>query len=318
MLPQHLIKNAMGRLSFITLSLAFAFLAAAQVSNGADLPSSPGWKMPAVGGAIPGQTEGDSSRNTGRKPFRHHRDRFKPWPVKPPRRIGPLYPWWTLWYSSVNDARPREVDPQYDTGDRMQRPEIVLNPDIFNPEPKDPKIIELNRVEGNYEKGFRAYRAGDYHNAFALLQSEIRYSVVKATFGYMYFKGLGVAQDYPKSVEWFIAAALQGHAVAQKNLGSIFAAGYGVEQDYLEAFKWYLMAAQSRDASAKKRVADMYVLGLGVEPDKEQAIRWYRRAADDGDPVAENLYRLFENRTLEECQVLLIKNSGPEPVEDAD
>jgi TPR repeat protein len=193
-----------------------------------------------------------------------------------------------------------------------------LNPDIFNPEPKDARIIELNQREGNYEKGLRAYRAGDYHHAFDLLQSEARYSVVKATLGFMYFMGLGVTRDYEKAIEWFMAAALQGHVLAQRNLGNIFAAGYGVEQDYLEAFKWYLMAAQNRDTSAQKRVADMYVLGLGVMSDKEQALRWYRKAADDGDPAAGYYYNLLDNRGLDACQALLIGDLEPEPVEGAD
>lgn len=191
-----------------------------------------------------------------------------------------------------------------------------MNPDIFNPQPKDPRIIELHDDAGNYEKGFRAYRAGDYVTAFTLLQTETRYTVVKAILGYMYFMGLGVPQDIGKAIEWFVAAAQEGHVVAQKNLGNIFVTGDGVPQDYLEAIRWYRMAADNHDAETQKRLADMYILGLGVAPDKAEALRWYHRAAENGDKVAKNYYRWFVGLSLDECQAIL--TGGPEPFQDAE
>jgi TPR repeat protein len=195
---------------------------------------------------------------------------------------------------------------------KENRPQpIILNPDIFDPQPKEPEIIELS--DSNYEKGFRAYKSGDYAAAFELLKTETRYSIVRATLGFMYFSGLGVTQDYSKAVEWFVAAAQQGHVVAQKNLGSIYAGGYGLPQDYREAARWYLMAAESNDAIAQKRLADMHILGLGVTPDKRQAVKWYRRAAENGDETAARYADDFVDQKLEDCKAVLILDLGLEP-----
>ncbi len=187
---------------------------------------------------------------------------------------------------------------------------IILNPDIFDPQPKDPKIIELS--DSNYEKGFRAYKSGDYAGAYELLKTETRYSIVKATLGFMYFSGLGVTQDYSKALEWFVAAAQQGHVVAQKNVGSIYAGGYGIPRDYREAARWYRMAAESNDATAQKRFADMLILGLGLSPDKREAVKWYRRAGENGDEAAGIYANAFADQNLDYCKSVLSQDLGLE------
>ena len=48
----------------------------------------------------------------------------------------------------------------------------------------------------------------------------------------MYNKGQGVPQDYKTAVKWFRPAAEQGYANAQHNLGVMYFKDLGVPQDY--------------------------------------------------------------------------------------
>ena len=55
----------------------------------------------------------------------------------------------------------------------------------------------------------------------------------------MYSSGLGVRQDYQKSLEWYQKAANQNYAKAQFNLGVMYQAGQGVRQDNHKAKSYY-------------------------------------------------------------------------------
>ena len=47
----------------------------------------------------------------------------------------------------------------------------------------------------------------------------------------------------PEPFYWLVAAACQGHPVAQANLGALYDAGDGVPRDRLEAYLWSARAA---------------------------------------------------------------------------
>lgn len=301
----------MDRVTFMLLSWSAACCVFVASMDAGAIDTLPGRNLSSPVGGVTGPAKRTFRTDAGKNHTTHHKGRFDHAQGKNPRPFGPLYPWGTIWYSQRYDSQssgrgaPAAVKQQ-----NMPQP-IVLNPDIFDPQPKDPRIIELS--DSNYDKGFRAYKSRDYAVAYELLKTETRYSMVRATLGFMYFSGLGVTQDYSKAVEWFVAAARQGHVVAQKNLGSIYAGGYGVPQDYREAARWYLLAAESNDATAQKRLADMHLLGLGVPPDKRQAVKWYRRAAENGDKTAARYADYFVDQELEDCQAVLIRDLGLEP-----
>jgi TPR repeat protein len=54
--------------------------------------------------------------------------------------------------------------------------------------------------------------------------------------------GVDVAGEV-EALRWFIAAAEQGHPVAQVNLGQMYENGHGVPLNYIEAYKWFSLAA---------------------------------------------------------------------------
>jgi uncharacterized protein len=74
----------------------------------------------------------------------------------------------------------------------------------------------------------------------------------------MYYRGLGVPQDYVQALDWFRKAADQGIAFAQNNIGSSYLNGQGVPQDYAQALAWYRKAADQNNAEAQTSLGGMY------------------------------------------------------------
>jgi len=97
--------------------------------------------------------------------------------------------------------------------------------------------------------------------------------------GEMYAKGEGVARDFDAAVEWFMMAAVGGHAEARRVLASAYETGdLGRDVDPAEALRWLTLAADNGDASAIHRLVKVYSDGqLGAKPDAEQAAVWQHK-----------------------------------------
>ncbi|KAF8920073.1 hypothetical protein BGZ58_004459, partial [Dissophora ornata] len=114
--------------------------------------------------------------------------------------------------------------------------------------------------------------------------------------GFMYDKGNGVPQDYPKAIEWYLKSANQGHANAQFNLGFMYSNGNGVPQDYPKAIEWYLKSANQGHAKAQLNLGFLYENGKGVPQDYSKAIEWYLKSANQGHANAQfNLGFMYSN-----------------------
>lgn len=61
--------------------------------------------------------------------------------------------------------------------------------------------------------------------------------------GLLYYKGMGVTQDYAEAAMWYRKAAEQGEVKSQFNLGSLYIDGHGVPQDWEEAYFWLILAS---------------------------------------------------------------------------
>ena len=90
------------------------------------------------------------------------------------------------------------------------------------------------------------------------------------------------AEISPDSLRSLVAAAAQGHAVAQYNLGVMYGTGDGVPENNAEAVRWYRAAAEQGLAYVQSLLGDMYADGLGVREDDVEAVHWYRAAAEQG------------------------------------
>ena len=81
----------------------------------------------------------------------------------------------------------------------------------------------------DFRSGLSAYNTGDYARAFhdwsAL--AEQGDPAAEAGIGFLFHKGLGVAQDDAEAAKWFVKAAEQGQAEAQLLLGTLFFFGQG-------------------------------------------------------------------------------------------
>ena len=66
--------------------------------------------------------------------------------------------------------------------------------------------------------------------------------------GFLYEHGKGVHRDYSRALEYYRAAADQGHATAANNLATLYLQGLGAPKDIRTALKWYQFSAEHGDA----------------------------------------------------------------------
>ncbi len=103
----------------------------------------------------------------------------------------------------------------------------------------------------------------------------------------MYYRGLGVTQDYQEAIKWYKKAAEQGNASAQSNLGEMYYEGQGVPRDYQEAIKWYRKAAEQDNAEGQCLLGTAYHRGDGVAQDSNEALKWFKKSAEQGYSYAQ-------------------------------
>ena len=139
-------------------------------------------------------------------------------------------------------------------------------------------------VAQDYNKGFEAYKAGDFTTAIQEWKPLAEQGDIYCQYnmGLMYDLGQGVPQDYTEAFKWYRKAAEQGVAKAQSTLGVLYIKGDGVLQDYTEAFKWNRKAAEQGDARAQSNLGVMYIKGDGVLQDNVRAHMWANIASVNG------------------------------------
>lgn len=95
------------------------------------------------------------------------------------------------------------------------------------------------------------------------------------------------AGEYSAAMDALLPAANSGNAEAEELIGVMFALGLGVPQDDQRAFEWYLRAAMKGHAGAQSGVGWYYEVGRGIEaPDLVRAYMWYVLSTIGGDPDA--------------------------------
>lgn len=127
---------------------------------------------------------------------------------------------------------------------------------------KNNDVLALGKLktlaEGNYHKGYGAYRKGDYVTALRELRplAEQGYALAQTSMGMMYRSGRGVPKNYETALKWLRLAAEQGHALAHTMLGFMYFNGEGVIQDNIYAHMWGNIGASNRNEPGE-RVRDM-------------------------------------------------------------
>lgn len=111
-----------------------------------------------------------------------------------------------------------------------------------------------------------------------LMQTHAEAGNAEAQAQWAYFLDTGkhrIKKDKRKALEWYRAAARQGHAHAQ------YAVGF-YEKDKREAARWYKLAAEQNHTSAQFSLAKMLAEGDGVPKDLAAAKEWMKKSADRG------------------------------------
>jgi len=95
------------------------------------------------------------------------------------------------------------------------------------------------------------------------------------------------AGEYTDAMRELRLAAGAGNAEAEELIGVMYALGLGVARDDRRAFEWYLRAAMKGHAGAQSGVGWYYEVGRGLPaPDLVRAYMWYALSAIGGDPDA--------------------------------
>jgi len=95
------------------------------------------------------------------------------------------------------------------------------------------------------------------------------------------------AGRFEEAMKTLAGPARSGNADAEELIGMMYALGLGVERDDVRAFEWYLRAAMKGHAGAMSGVGWYYEVGRGLPaPDLVRAYMWYALSAIGGDPDA--------------------------------
>lgn len=142
-----------------------------------------------------------------------------------------------------------------------------------------------------YYKGLGV--AEDTQEALRLLKLSIDQGYVKAQheLGHLhYYENKGIELDRTEAAKWFRKAAEQGDAESQYDLADCYRTGDGMPENSTEAYKWYLKSAEQGYRLAHYMLGVMYFEGEGVEKDYTEAVKWFRFAAEQGNMSVAQIY----------------------------
>jgi uncharacterized protein len=125
-------------------------------------------------------------------------------------------------------------------------------------------------LAGPLENGIAAYDRGDYPTAMRLFapSAERGDAWAQSYVGFMYWEGLGVAQNFATAAQWSQLAADKGNGDAQQNLAMAYKNGWGFPVDYVEAHMWFNLASmyQKTDDLRNKAAMERNVLATRMTP----------------------------------------------------
>lgn len=149
---------------------------------------------------------------------------------------------------------------------------------------------------GDLAEGLRAYDAGNYAQAAAVLAPLAAQgdAVAQHRLSVMHFYGRGVAEDEAIALEWARKSARQGNTDGMFFAGTIYMFGEVVpkeaEDPDREAAVWLFQAASRGHADAEYGLGLLFLAGKGVVQDNAEAMKWIRRAADHGHTGARSFF----------------------------
>ncbi len=150
------------------------------------------------------------------------------------------------------------------------------------------QAVQDVEVGAAFQRALAARMRGDFG---ALLRemsalAERDYAQAQFRMGWLYERGVGVAQDFVKAREWYAKAMANGDADAVARTGLLYELGLGVEKNYDKAATYYQRAIAADSALGYAHMGYLYETGKGVPRDREKAAEHYRRGMEKGDYLA--------------------------------
>jgi TPR repeat protein len=143
----------------------------------------------------------------------------------------------------------------------------------------------------DFSVGLSAYNSADYEAAVDqwLPLARRGHSKAQAAMGFLFHKGLGVAQSDAVAAVWYRRAAEQGEAHSQLFLGTLYYLGSGVPQDHVRAHMWCDLAISGgvwqgldcRDAAAAGMTAEDICASRNRGRPCDSAFRCSKKQAND-------------------------------------
>ena len=127
----------------------------------------------------------------------------------------------------------------------------------------------------------------ELNNLISLLKKD----PIKASYavGLAYYHGLlGLEKNSELAADYFLQAAVQGHAESQYILGEMHRLGDGRPRDESEALLWLKRAAINGHIDGQYNLGVAYVTGMGTDIDERKAFAWFAQAAHGHNHQAQN------------------------------
>ena len=161
------------------------------------------------------------------------------------------------------------------------------------------QVLGSASARADFDAGYAAFQAGDYEQAWTLLEPDAEGDDRRAQFllGEMLLKGLGREVDHFAAAGWFQRAVREPDPdrYALYALASQYFNGDGVPQDVANAITLYERAASLGDTDAMRALAAIHARGEAVPQDLNAALRWLFIIAQDGDPAAIERFNRLAN-----------------------
>ncbi len=150
------------------------------------------------------------------------------------------------------------------------------------------KAVQGVEVGAAFQRAMAARLNGDFDSLFREMSAlaEKGYSQAQFRLGWIYERGIGVAQDFAKAREWYAKAMANGNADALARMGLLYEFGLGVEKSFDKAAEYYQRAIREDNASGYAYMGYLYETGKGVPRDRERAAELYRIGMEKGNYLA--------------------------------
>ena len=119
------------------------------------------------------------------------------------------------------------------------------------------------------------------------------------SIGVMYYCGIGVsAVNRVKAVQYFKAAAINGHPKAQYYYGLCLVDGRGVQQNVTKALRYFRLSAENGYDEAQYCFGRCLFNGFGIHRDYDMAVKYFEMALKQGNAKASFFYGMCMHQGL--------------------